>query len=350
MVLKSNNLDKQYLDLMQDIIDNGVYKNTRSGGVFSVFDRTMRFNLQDGFPLLTTKKVYTRAGIHELLWFLNGDTNIKYLNDNNVHIWDDDAYRWFKTLCKEYNQENLILPKEVFLEQVKKNYIVQFKLGNKKCIYRYGDLGPIYGKQWRSFGRTGRDQINDIISKLKNNPDDRRMILTAWNPDVLDEIALPACHMFAVFYTNELTYNERLTWLQEHSNGEYDEWKNPTHVTLDELNVPKRKLSCSFTMRSNDVPLGLPINIMSYALLTHLIAQCVNMEVGELVYHGVDVHIYENQIEGVKEQIKRNPHLYDLPKLKLNTDIKDIDKFKFEDITIENYNSYPVIKFPLSVG
>lgn len=431
-----NNVDKQYLALLKDIIDNGVWKNTRSGRVKSVFGRTMRFNLNEGLPLLTTKKVFTKGIIYELLWFLKGDTNIKYLVDNNVHIWDDDAFRWFKTLDFKYlereepyydeednkthidvhgyykldycifdleddieNSYTIVLnddiqneiivtiedlkniTKEQFVDYVKKNAwihrydIYQGRKVSDKKIYQFGDLGEIYGKQWRNYGVSGKDQIANIINTLKTNPDDRRMVLSAWNPDVLDNIALPACHMFATFWTRELTKEERINiWFNKHNLNEeiFNNDKFETHsenyylfkqyfhektLTVDELiekiekeNIPTRELSCSFTMRSNDWCCGCPYNCVSYSILTHLIAQVCNMSVGELIYYGLDCHVYENHMDAVNEQLARDPFKYNLPVLSLNKEITNIDDFKFEDIKILNYESYPPIKYPLNVG
>lgn len=364
-----NTVDSQYFAILSDILENGTFKKTRSGNVLSVFDRVMRFDLKEGLPLLTTKKVYTKGIIYELLWFLKGDSNIKYLIDNNVHIWDDDAYRHYLTkIAPLFNNSNyqifdvntqeevaLVIPraKEEFIECVSKfPNKLQFKIYTPKqslVYYKFGDLGPIYGKQWKRWGGY-IDQVQYIIDMLKTNPDDRRMVLSAWNVGDLNFMALPPCHMFATFYTRELNAFERLEWLWENSNNEYDEWKCATHETLDKLNVPRRELSCSFTMRSNDFFLGNPYNIASYAILTHMIAQCVNMSVGELVYHGMDVHLYENHIDAAKEQLERDPCKYKLPKLVLNRNITDINQFTYEDITIKDYESYPSIKAPLSVG
>ena len=398
-----NNVDKQYLDLLQDIMCNGVYKETRSGAVRSVFGRMMRFNLQDGLPILTTKKVFTKGFIHELIWFLNGDENIKYMVDNNVHIWDDDAYRYFRTYdfrnnirvdiygiddngCyitdgkgfKEYGIQKFIIDnqvslqkntefysysdlkekvssidKETFINYVKNEYKIYYGIENENKhyvypIYTFGDLGPVYGWEWRNWN--GIDQIQNIIDTLKTNPNDRRIILSAWNVGKLRFMALPHCHYFAQFYTRPLTNMERLDWLCEHSNGEYDEWKIATVEKLDELNVPKYGLSCMLNCRSQDVPLGTVGNWVSYSILTNMIAQCVNMIPDEFIWIGGDCHIYENQIEGVKEQLTRDPYKYNLPKLWLNPDIKNIDDFTFADIKIEGYESYPSIKFPLTVG
>lgn len=430
-----NNVDKQYLALLKDIIDNGVWKNTRSGRVKSVFGRTMRFNLNEGLPLLTTKKVFTKGIIYELLWFLKGDTNIKYLVDNNVHIWDDDAFRWFKTLDFKYlereepyydeednklhidvhgcykldysifdleddieNSYTIVLnndiqneisvtiedlkniTKEQFIDYVKKNAwihrydIYQGRKVSDKKIYQFGDLGEIYGKQWRNYGISGKDQITNIINTLKTNPDDRRMVLNAWNPDVLDNIALPACHMFATFWTRELTKEERIgIWFNKHNLNEeilnndkfashsenyylFKQYFHEKTITADELikkieneNIPTRELSCSFTMRSNDFCCGNPYNICQYAFLTYMFCEICNMKPGELIYIGNDVHIYENHIEQAEEQISRKGSDI-IPKLLFKRKINDINDFTYEDFVISDYHPDAPIKYPLNVG
>ena len=430
-----NNVDKQYLDILKDIIDNGVWKNTRSGNVKSVFGRTMRFNLSEGLPLLTTKKVFTKGIIYELLWFLKGDTNIKYLVDNNVHIWDDDAFRWFKTLDFKYlereepyydeednkthigvhgcykldycifdleddieNSYTIVLnndiqneisvtiedlkniTKEQFIDYVKKNAwihrydIHQGRKVSDKKIYQFGDLGEIYGKQWRNYGISGKDQIANIINTLKTNPDDRRMVLNAWNPDVLDNIALPACHMFATFWTRELTKEERIgIWFNKHNLNEeifnndkfeshsenyylFKQYFHEKTITADELikkieneNIPTRELSCSFTMRSNDFCCGNPYNICQYAFLTYMFCEICNMKPGELIYIGNDVHIYENHIEQAEEQISRKGSDI-IPKLSFKRKINDINDFTYEDFVISDYHPDAPIKYPLNVG
>ena len=425
-----NNVDKQYLDILKDIIDNGVWKNTRSGRVKSVFGRTMRFNLNEGLPLLTTKKVFTKGIIYELLWFLKGDTNIKYLVDNNVHIWDDDAFRWFKTLDFKYlereepyyneednkphidvhgyykldycifdleddieNSYTIVLnndiqneisvtiedlkniTKEQFIDYVKKNAwihrydIHQGRKVSDKKIYQFGDLGEIYGKQWRNYGISGKDQIANIINTLKTNPDDRRMVLNAWNPDVLDNIALPACHMFATFWTRELTYQERFNILLEKNNNDEiivankigelcgddnanfdnNSLKDKFNKLLEKENIPTRELSCSFTMRSNDFCCGNPYNICQYAFLTYMFCEICNMKPGELIYIGNDVHIYENHIEQAEEQISRKGSDI-IPKLSFKRKINDIDDFTYEDFVISDYHPDAPIKYQLNVG
>ena len=274
---------KQYLDLLQHIIDKGFQKGDRTGtGTKSVFGYQMRFNLEDGFPLLTTKKVHLRSIIHELLWLINGDTNIKYLHDNKVSIWD------------EWADEN-------------------------------GDLGPIYGAQWRNWNNEGIDQIADLIDSIKNNPNSRRHIVTAWNPSVLPDekskdfaqnvadgkAALPPCHAFFQFY------------------------------------VADNKLSCQLYQRSADVFLGVPFNIASYSLLTMMIAQVCGLGLGDFVHTFGDVHIYNNHIEQVKLQLSREPR--QLPTMKLNPEVKSIFDFKYEDFKLENYNPHDAIKADVSI-
>lgn len=263
---------QQYLQLLQHILDNGVSKSDRTGtGTLSHFGYQMRFDLQKGFPLVTTKKLHLKSIAYELLWFLKGETNIKYLKENNVSIWD------------EWADEN-------------------------------GELGPVYGKQWRSWaGANGQtiDQVTDVIRQIKNNPDSRRMIISAWNVADLPEMALMPCHTMFQFY------------------------------------VANRKLSCQLYQRSADVFLGVPFNIASYALLTMMMAQVCDMEAGEFVHTFGDVHIYNNHMEQVKLQLSRTP--YPLPTMKLNPAVKDIFEFQFEDFTLENYQCHPAIKAPVAV-
>ena len=339
-----NNVDKQYLNLLQDILENGVYKETRAGWVKSLFGKQMRFNLKEGLPILTTKKVFVKGIIHELLWFLNGNTNIKYLVDNNVHIWDDDAFRYYLELCKKDNID--ALDKESFLKMVQ----IEAKQEFNGILYKFGDLGKVYGHQWRKQGEKQIDQIKNIIETLKTNPDDRRMICMAWNANDFNEMALPPCHYGFQVYTRELTPTERLEWLWEHSNGEYNEWKSPTKQSLDDLGVPQRELSLMWSQRSCDFGLGFCFNLLSYSILLAMLAQCVNMTCGDVICSLGDVHIYENHIEGLTEQLNRNPFKYDLPKLELNPNVKNINDFTYDDIKIIGYESYPIIKLPLSVG
>ena len=380
-----NSFDRQYLDLLQDILDNGTEKNTRSGKVLSVFDRTMRFDMKLGIPLLTTKKVFYRGCIVELLWFLSGNTNIKYLIDRNVNIWTDDAYRYYRELVAKHNavvaespiqdfyEQNPITPvesKEEFVQRIKDekkemfilnrhNYIMSYVPNSYAMEYTYGDLGPVYGHQWRAnevnlcnrFSTARVDQIQKIINTLKTNPDDRRMLCVTYNPTDVDScygMALPPCHVMFQFWTRELKESERLNLLpKEELEKASDNWT----ARMDEMGIPKRKLSCSFNCRSQDLPLGTPFNLASYSFLTHIIAKLVNMVPGELIYHGGDCHIYKNQFEGVKEQLSRNGSDI-IPKLKFTEDkeFKELSDFELEDFIIYDYNPDPVIKFPLSVG
>ena len=341
----NNNVDEAYLNLGKKILKEGVKKNSRAGNVFSLFGQQLRFNLKDGLPMLTTKKMFSKGVIHELLWFLKGDTNIKYLVDNGVHIWDDDAYRHYLNLSLFQDYE---MTKEEFIEAVKKGNT--YALNNHKDgilrHYKAGDLGPVYGAQWTNWDGA-INQIQEVIRLLKTNPDDRRIMISAWNPYDIPKMALPPCHYGCQFYTTEMTLGERIKWANDKN---IDTEEKCNHDYLDEYNVPRRKLSCLWNQRSVDFPLGLGFNILSYALLTHMIAQCVNMDVNELIFNGGDCHIYENQIAQFSEQLNRNPHKYALPKLILNENIKNIEEFTYEDLKIVGYESYPTIKIPLSVG
>lgn len=407
-----NNADKQYLSLLEEIVRFGVEKDTRAGRVKSIFGKQLRFDLKEGFPLLTTKKVFTKGVIHELLWFLqrpynsHGSMNIEYLVRNGVHIWDDDAYRWFKTtiadkgkdikdiiVCVdndddfmfnitrkrinyEYWIENEAKSKDKdWLKNVTKEEFLDLTLQKVELrfgwaySYRFGDLGPVYGTQWRHFGDTSIDQIYDIINTLKTNPNDRRMLCVAWNPEKIEDMALPPCHVMFQFYARELSREERMKifndrymkkqipkkwhdWFEEYSK---DFVNNDADVTMpsdgsdfDIADIPRYALSCMWTQRSVDVPLGLPFNIASYALLTHMVAEVVNMVPDELIASLGDTHIYMNQMDGVMEQLNRNGS--ELPKLKINRKVEILEDFKYEDFEIEGYNPDPPIKYPLSVG
>ena len=388
-----NSFDKEYLNLVNDIMSNGVDKKTRSGNVKSVFGRQLRFDLKKGVPILTTKKVFSKGVIYELLWFLNhykdatGGMNINYLLRNNVHIWDDDAYRWYKEKMDEvfkdvndkhvtinyfvvmdddekggngtkyqYWLENEIyrdnvehlrnLSKEEFIDMCLQNIEVRINTDPLPQKYRFGELGPIYGKQWRRFGFYGVDQIENIIKTLKKKPNDRRMLCVAYNPDQLDEMALPPCHVMMQFYTRKLTWDERLAEYKKR----YGMTDVPiTTIKMDSLRVPKYGLSCMWTQRSVDSPIGLPYNILSYSVLTYMIAELVNMVPDELVGSLGDTHIYLNQMDGVREQLARNgSDIY--PQLKITGTHKKIEDFKFDDFEITDYYPDPTIKFPLSVG
>ena len=376
---ENNNVDNQYLDLVNEIIEHGEVKDTRAGKTRSLFGKQLRFNLKEGLPMLTTKKMFTKGVIHELLWFIKGDTNIKYLVDNGVHIWDDDAYRYFLELSKiglfekrtdlpkpqrGYYDVSFNLTKEEFLEKVKSQDVtLYYDKGNGWLEYSFGDLDKVYGYQWTNWG--GHNQITELIETLKKNPDDRRMIISAWNVGDIPDMALPPCHYCCQFYTKKMTEVERWNYFEKYLLKEEDTEGNCNLCVsrgenyasgslvsyLDKMNVPSRKLSCMWHQRSCDSLLGIPFNIMSYAVFTHMIAQCVNMDVDELIFDGGDVHVYENQIETYLSTQKLNhPKLYSLPTLVLNKDIKNISDFTYDDIKIEGYQSYSKISYPLSVG
>jgi len=334
-----NELDMQYQDLLQHILDNGVEKKDRTGtGTLSVFGYQIRHNMKDGFPLLTTKKMAWKTMVTELLWFLRGDTNIKYLVDNNCHIWDGDAYKAYQRGFKEKHYLKPTSTKEEFINKIKTD---------DEFAKKWGELGPIYGKQWRKWNclnegfvnlKEGEeievdlncinishqvDQIANLISELKTNPDSRRLMVNAWNVGELDQMVLPPCHFSFQCYSHE-------------ENG-------------------KRYLSLAWNQRSVDVGLGLPFNIASYGLLLEIIAQEVGMIPYELIGNLGDCHIYNNHIDGIKEQLTRTP--YDLPKLIINTEFWNngyqtidgwISSMEVGDFKVENYQSHPPIKLPLS--
>jgi thymidylate synthase len=321
-----NKLDKQYQDLLQDILDNGVEKKDRTQtGTISVFGRQIRHKMSEGFPLLTTKKMPFKTIVTELLWFLRGDTNIKFLVDNNCHIWDGDAYKNYQLLMIG-NEPEKILSMTDFIDKIKTD---------DKFTEKWGELGPIYGKQWRNWGRfeyegftqegsetlnnidvnwkIPTDQIQNLINDLKTNPDSRRLMVNAWNVGELDQMVLPPCHYGFQVYTRELSGNERWDLLEKKVGKElFDSWVSeivPFGGGLSEYlqshNIPKRAISLMWNQRSVDTFLGLPFNIASYGLLLEIIAKEVNMVPEELIGNLGDVHLYSNHIEQAKEQIGR---------------------------------------------
>ena len=297
---------KQYLDLLKKIKEDGIVKSDRTGtGTRSIFGYQMRFDLSEGFPLLTTKRVFLKGVIHELLWFLAGDTNIKYLVDNGVHIWDNDAYRFYKELCAKQGVEPISMEEFLVASQQQTPSPIEG--------YAYGNLNHVYGYQWRSWGKpdgSAIDQIKQVIDTIKNNPDSRRMIVSAWNVADVEDMALPPCHVLFQFY------------------------------------VADGKLSCQLYQRSADTFLGVPCNIASYALLTMMIAQECGLQAGEFVHTLGDTHLYLNHMEQVDEQLSRSPRT--LPTMRLNPDVKSVFDFKYEDFTLEGYNPHPTIKAPMS--
>lgn len=338
-----NNLDKSYQGLLRDILDNGIIKDDRTGtGTLSVFGRQIRHKMSEGFPLLTTKKMAVKSMITELKWFLKGDTNIKYLVDNGCNIWNGDAYKKYKTVW-EYDLDEP-LPIEGFVNRIKTD---------EDFARVWGELGPIYGKQWRDWKInlinphtmefvSPVDQIANLIHDLKTNPDSRRLMVSAWNVGELNTMTLPPCHYGFQVYTKEMTLEERIEWNYEHTDPlsrSMDYF--PEH--LDSMGVPKRKISLMWNQRSVDTLLGLPFNIASYGLLLILIAKEVNMVPDELVGNLGDTHLYLNHITQAKEQIKREP--YKLPTIEIrNLDLMG-GEFSYE---IFNYTSHPKIEAPLS--
>ena len=325
-----NNLDKQYHKLLEDILDIGVDKMDRTGtGTLSVFGRQITHNMSDGFPLLTTKKMAFKTMVTELLWFLKGDTNIKYLVDNGCNIWNGDAY---KAYCKAHPSE---YHDDMFSQ---KEFINEIKTDDE-FAKNWGNLGPIYGKQWRHWN--GYDQITNLINELKTNPDSRRLMVSAWNVGELSQMTLPPCHYGFQVYTRELSLSERFTWFG--NNGGSHMHHDFIEQEMGEYNVPTRSLSLMWNQRSVDTFLGLPFNIASYGLLLELLAKEVNMTAGGLIGNLGDTHLYLNHIEQAEEQLDRVP--FELPKLKLsNVDILN-GEFKAE---LLGYRHHPKIKASLS--
>jgi thymidylate synthase len=342
-----NTLDKKYQDLLQDILDNGVHKSDRTGtGTISVFGRQIRHNMKQGFPLLTTKKMAWKGVVSELLWFLTGQTNISFLLKHNNHIWDGDAYKGYEAQCVTHGVDPMS----------NEQFISAIKLGNNNqphfipdlTGYKLGDLGPIYGKQWRKWkGENGViDQIDDLVKEIKNNPDSRRLMVSAWNVGELDQMTLPPCHYGFQIYTRELSEIERGVLYSKKMEGYVDTDDVKTTVHYDSMNIPKRAISLMWNQRSVDTFLGLPFNIASYGLLLHIIANEVDMIPDELIGNLGDVHLYSNHIEQAKEQIGRES--FDLPTLKTNSKIDGICCNVPDDFILEGYQSHPAIKAPLS--
>ena len=385
-----NNLDRNYQQLLKDILEFGVDKKDRTGtGTKSIFGYTIRHNMAEGFPLLTTKKVAFKTMVTELLWFLKGDTNIKYLVDNGCNIWNGDAYKNYtnyplatihdhhtnilyqnsdKGWCM-LNGRSMVSPhptrhlsQEEFINKIK----TDDEFANK-----WGELGPIYGHSWRNWDgdnfisgnfRNGIDQIQNLINNLKTNPDSRRLMVSAWNVGELDQMVLPPCHYGFQVYTRELSKGERMDYWFKNNKPNRDvcdsvdeSLEEEQHRYFDGANVPKRAISLMWNQRSVDTFLGLPFNIASYGLLLEIIAKEVNMIPDELIGNLGDTHLYSNHIEQAKEQISRTP--YELPKLVIDQfdennhyigDMNDISEYIIEQFKLEGYQSHPTIKAPLS--
>jgi thymidylate synthase len=368
-----NNIDKSYQQLLQDILDNGIQKKDRTGtGTISVFGRQIRHKMSEGFPLLTTKKMAWKTMVTELLWFLRGDTNIKFLLDYNCHIWDGDAFKNFMNNIE--GNPDLIWNQEQFIKKIKTD---------EEFAHKWGDLGPIYGAQWRSwetrkvvndskllpeyFDDTELiDQIKNLVNELKSNPDSRRLMVSAWNVGELDQMVLPPCHYGFQVYTRELSIGERLDLASKiyYVGFEPSDFVKVTHQEIDKLYpVPKRAISLMWNQRSVDTFLGLPFNIASYGLLLEIIAKEVNMIPDELIGNLGDVHLYSNHIEQAKEQIRRDP--FELPSVTITERewyLHELVKSKSEERNFERkirsyrpdcfelvgYQSHDKIKAPLS--
>jgi len=370
-----NNLDKQYQNLLQDILDNGNVKGDRTGtGTISTFGRQFRHNMKDGFPLLTTKKVPFKLVLTELIWFLKGDTNIKFLVDNGCNIWNGDAYKNYINNSKSTKEGPDWMQHDVDFQYLTMDEFVSRIKDDEGFARKWGELGPVYGKQWRDwevnelgdgayattnddgymkqsfFGHVDIkriDQIADIIQEIKTNPDSRRLIVSAWNVGKINEMVLPPCHNFFQFYTRELTHNERMVIWQNQQDGR-------SEFIMECLdNIPRRAISLMWNQRSVDTFLGLPFNIASYGLLLEIIATEVNMVAEELIGNLGDTHLYTNHLEQAKEQIGRDS--FDLPKIKINDSWKFgssspifADKLELEMFELLDYKSHGVIKAPLS--
>jgi len=355
-----NNIDKQYQELLSDILNNGVEKEDRTGtGTISVFGRQIRHKMSEGYPLLTTKKMAFKTMVTELLWFLRGDTNIKYLVDNGCNIWNGDAYKNYKDGIAKAGLFDFLLSEEEFIEKIKTN---------DKFAEQWGELGPIYGKQWRRWkgdtwieGNTDGtegfylqseniDQIENLIKDLKENPDSRRLMVNAWNTGELNNMVLPPCHYGFQVYTREMSLKERRKEWAKSLGKDESYAKNLFDEEIDAKKFPRRKLSLMWNQRSVDTFLGLPFNIASYGLLLIILAKEVNMLPDELVGNLGDVHLYSNHLEQAKEQIRRGS--MKLPKILMKDHLDGfdsiIDILRPKDFILDGYESQPTIKAPLS--
>jgi len=365
-----NNLDKAYQALLQDILDNGVEKTDRTGtGTISVFGRQIRHKMSEGYPLLTTKKMAFKTMVTELLWFLRGDTNIKYLVDNGCHIWDGDAYKAFLTYVAEeweYGAINELFEDGLIIEESNDGKNISYrKLTQEEFINKiktddefakkWGELGPTYGRQWRAWKINlidpntmefvpPVDQIQNLINDLKTNPDSRRLMVNAWNVGELDQMVLPPCHYGFQVYTRELSHEERIgVCLSIRPESKFAAHVDTNEILMNDWGIPTRAISLMWNQRSVDTFLGLPFNIASYGLLLEMIAKEVHMVPDELIGNLGDVHLYKNHIEQAKEQITRKPMT--LP----TVEISELDLLKGSvDLELKNYIHHSPIKAPLS--
>ena len=366
--------DQQYHTLLQELVDladsTPATNNRTDTDAFTLFGRQMRFDLSQGFPLLTTKKVHFNSVLTELLWFLKGDTNIKYLLEHNNHIWSDWRYKSFKEHCEATGQ----VPPE-FMKEFEKNLLDGY------IDAEWGDIGKGYGHQWRNFGeiknsfnfltpgttlQKGFDQISWVINEIKTNPKSRRLIVSGWNPHEVDKVDLPPCHTLFQFHVEPMSLNERKRWVDRnyvgngmqaivdlHRTKSDKERSNFTEVDFEAVcnfaNAPKSKLSCQLYQRSADVFLGVPFNIASYALLTQMIAQVCGLGLGEFIWTGGNVHLYEDHLTQASLQLSRDSVIYPAPKLRIDTEGKTIFEITEEDVHLEDYNHFPPIKAPVAV-
>jgi len=349
---------KQYLDLLSNILEHGIEKESgreNMPNTIGISNGIIKMNLSEGFPLLTTKKMYFKGIIHELLWFLRGDTNIKYLVDNNVNIWNGDAYRWYLKYCEDYKIEIYFKTQEDFIEYFRGKYdgfYPQLKfhiLDLRKCGYEIGDLGKVYGYQWRN--QNGVDQVRDVIEGLKTNPYSRYHIIDGWNKSDFNDMALPPCHLLYQFIVRPMTQEERVNFYFEKYKPPLSLIRKDVEKILENAFVPKFYLDLNMYQRSCDTFLGVPFNLASMSLLLMIISKTVNMIPGEVTWIGGDTHLYLDHIPQVKEQLKREPK--ELPELLINkklNSLEDILNLEYKDFKLTNYESYPVLKAKLFTG
>jgi thymidylate synthase len=355
---------KQYLDLLQNIIDNGVEKESGRANMpntIGISHAVIKMNLEDGFPLLTTKKMFWKGIIHELLWILKGDTNIKYLVDNNVNIWNGDAYRWYQKYCERVTKKDEIYTMDEFIEKIKEGDLMQITKGtfwkDPKFLegimstYSLGDLGKVYGYQWRN--QNGVDQVKKVIDELKSNPYSRYHIINAWNAADFKDMALPPCHLMYQFIVRPLTFDQRHNEYARLNNGMRLNFDSIERVTkgFDELGVPKFYLDLNMYQRSCDTLLGVPFNIASMSLLLMIVAKASNMIAGVSTWIGGDTHLYVNHIPIAKMQMERKT--YDLPEMIIDKDLKGLDDIMaltIDDFKLKGYISHPKIEAELFTG